>query len=452
MNRRMTKRDIRFLLFLLVAHAFFFAMAAVYKRIYMGDSFEYVYMGLNIKNHFWFYCGNPAMPVVPEYLTLRPPGYPLFLALVYLFTVNNWVVIVLQNLLSVFNIYYMRDTMRKLGYTRLYDYLLVALVILYPAQFIHTNTIAPDLLLQTCVLVYFRHFILLYQLKRWRNAYWMSLALVAGFMIKPILYPFALVHCILLLAVAGYFKGGHMRAAAAGMFPLVVIMAYMSWNHERTGKVHFSSTQSFNAIYYYYFYFSDKKGADVGQAFLQSEHEKIASLPTFKERYDYANRRGLQLLKENFFPYMVYHLKHSARLLIDPGKGEWDMFTGKLTLGTLYQRQSTGFYATLKDKGVSGLIPYIERNPSFPLMMVVFLFNFIRTIGLFLFLYNKQTPFYIRMFVLALVVYFAITTGPIANTRYFIPVSLVTIGCAALGYQRVLQRMNNKTAVTLQST
>ena len=447
MKKVSRKKDGRFLLLLFIAHTVFFLVAVFCKRIYMGDSFEYVYMALNIRDYGWFYCGNPALPVVPEYLTLRPPLYSLFLAFIYLFAVNNWVVILLQNLISIFNIYCLRDTIRKLGYKRRYDYVLMAFVLLYPAQFVHTNTIAPDLLLQTSVLLYFRYFILLLKKREWEYALYMSLALIAGMFIKPVLYPFCWAHCILLLLVAAYFRKGLIRYSFSALLPLCILMLYMSWNYERTGKAHFTSTQSFNAVYYYYFYFIDRKGMDYAQHFLKEERAKIASVPEFKDRYDYANKRGLQLLKENFAPYMAYHIAHSAKMLIDPGKGEWDMFTGHTTLGQLYTKPQKSLILTIREEGWTGFEDYLVRNPSFMLAAIVLLFNIIRLSGLLAFCFMRKIDWRVRAFVICIIGYFCITTGPIANTRYFMPIYLITIGCATLGLQKVLRRKKNKTII-----
>jgi len=418
----------------------------------MGDSFEYVYQALNIKNDFWFYSGNPALPVEEEYLTIRPPLYSLFLTTVYLFIESNWVVIFLQNLLSIFNILYLRDTIRKIGYKRRYDYILMAFVMLYPSQFINANTIAPDILLQTAVLIYFRYFILLITEKKWRHAYWMSLALVAGFLIKPVLYPFTLVHCIIVLLLAAYMRHGLLRSAFAAILPVCALLLCIGINLQRTGKAHYSSNQAFNAIYYYYFYFGDKEGIDKADAFLDAERAKIAAMPRYEDRYDYANARGMQLLRQNFVPYMLYHIKHSARLLIDPGKAEWDMFTGRLTLGRLYSKEQTGFYATLKRDGIGGMRAYISRNPSFAPIMIVLFFNMLRLAGMLLFLLNRRFNWRVRLFVFSFIGYFAITTGPIANPRYFIPVSLIAIGCATMGYQRLLSGRKNKAIIAGRST
>src|ERR1035437_10860362 len=116
MTLKLNRQDKIFISIITLVHIVFFLLACHYKHIYMGDSFEYIYEALNIKHLFFFYSGNPVMPIVPEYMTQRQPGYPLFLLAVYLFTVKNWIVIVLQNFLSVFNIYYCRNVFIKIGY------------------------------------------------------------------------------------------------------------------------------------------------------------------------------------------------------------------------------------------------------------------------------------------------------------------------------------------------
>ncbi len=435
-----SRRDKIFIGIVVLVHVAFFLLACLYKRIYMGDSFEYIYEALNVKRYFFFYSGNPAMPIVPEYMTQRQPGYPLFLLTVYLFTVNNWVVLVLQNLLSVFNIFYARKTFFKMGYNEKYDWLLLLLIIAYPAQFINANTIAPDILLQTFTLLYFGNFVSVLQTKQLKYLIWMSLALVAGLFVKPVLYPFVIVHLLLIIGMGIYQRTALQRVVVVAIVPLCAVLCYNYSNYTRTGKFHFTSNQSFNANYYYYAYFNNKDGADSAAKFLQKERRDIAFIPEYKDRYDYANERGMNLLKQNFFPYMVYHLKNSARIFIEPGKAEMDLFTGKLTYGKLYSKEQTGFFATLKNKGAAGMSSYISNNPSLLIALLVFLFNCVRLVGLLVFLFKKDLHWLIRLFTLILLAYFAIAAGPISNTRYFLPVSLITIGAATMGYMGILQK------------
>jgi hypothetical protein len=376
-------------------------------------------------------------------MTQRQPLYPLFLLGVYLFTVNNWIVLVLQNALSVFNIWYARKTMHQLGYDKRYDWLLLLLIIAWPAQFINANTIAPDILLQTCTLLYFANFIYFFQRKNLKYTGWMSLALVAGLLVKPVLYPFALVHVVIVIAVAASQKVRMQRPMLIALFPLCAVLLYNFWNYTRTDKFHFTSNQSFNAIYYFYPYLVEKNGADSAGKFLKAERKAYDEIPEYKDRYDYANEQGVALLKQNFVPYMAFHLKNSARMLIEPGKAEMDLFTGKLTYGRLYSKEQTGFFATLKTKGPGGMGGYLRNNSSMPFVLLVLLFNCVRLLGLAWFLLSRKVPWQVRCFIFIFIGYFAVAAGPIANTRYFLPVSLIAMGCSVLGF---MTRFKNKAA------
>jgi hypothetical protein len=423
---------------LLLVHAAYFLMAFIFKRIYMGDSFEYIYEALNIKYSFFFYRGNPTLPIMPEYMTQRQPGYPFFLLLIYLFTVNNWLVIFFQNLLSVFNIYYCRSVFIKLGYDIRYDWLLLILLKAYPSQFINANTIDPDILLQTFTLLYFGCFVLLYQTRQVKYSLFMSLALIGGLMVKPVLYPFVIIH--LLIVIAFHYKHFRRQVVVAAVLPLAVVLLYNWFNYTRTGKFHFSSNQAFNAIFYYYGFIARNHGADSAQNFLQDERKDIAARPLYKDRYDYANRRGVELLRQNFGPYIKYHLKHSARIFIEPGKAEMNLFTGSLTYGKLYSREQAGFFATLDREGWKGIVKYMRSNPSMVFVICVLFFNLVRLVGLFIFFFLSTVHLHIRLFIFMLLSYFALIAGPISNTRYFLPVSLIAIGCAVAGYAGVLEK------------
>ena len=117
-----------------LAHALCFLLALYYRRIYMGDSAEYIYAAVNLRHLGILYSGNPALPIDISYLTQRPPLYPLFLGLVYSVQVNNWLVLVLQNLLSVANVLLARQIGLRLGLNRKFNGLFVVFALVYPAQ------------------------------------------------------------------------------------------------------------------------------------------------------------------------------------------------------------------------------------------------------------------------------------------------------------------------------
>ncbi|WP_133162648.1 ArnT family glycosyltransferase [Flavipsychrobacter stenotrophus] len=440
MSFRYSKKDRSFISALVLVHAVFFLLALHYTRIYMGDSYEYIYEAMNIKNLFFFYSGNPAMPIQPEYMTQRQPLYPLFLSGVYLFSVNNWIVLVLQNLISIGNIVYARKLFLHLGFNRRYDWLLLLLVIASPSQFINANTIAPDILLQSFTLLYFGQFIALYKTRNLRHGWYMCLWLIAGLFVKPVLYPFVSIHFLTLFILFLRWNIKMQRPLLIMSLPVCVVLCYNYSNELRTGKSHFSSNQSFNAIYYFNAYYTATQGADSAAKFLANERADIDAFPEYKDRYDYANNRGIALLKEHFAPYMLFHLKSAGRIFIDPGKAEMDLFTGHLTYGGLYSKQSTGLATTMKEKGISGLGSYLSANRSMIFIIPILLFNLLRLCGMVLFFFDRSINKHIRLSALLLLLYFAVIAGPIANTRYFLPVSLIAIGCATIGISSTLQK------------
>jgi hypothetical protein len=362
-----------------------------------------------------------------------------------MFSVNNWIVLLLQNAVSVFNIMYLRKSLSRLGYERKFDWLLALMTLMYPSQFINANIIAPDILLQSTVLVYFASFVKLVQGRKVTNAVYMTLALIAGLFIKPVLYPFVWIHIIVLLVVAWQCKVPIRRIVLPAVLPFLAVVLYSGWNYERTGKYHFSSMQSFNAIFYYQYFFADREGdVQAGKDFLEKERKKVASFKTFKEQYEYANNRGVSLLKENAAAYLPYHLKYSAKLLVDPGKGELDMFLGRLTLGGLYRHASKGFFAVLKEKDLSSFKAYMADNITLPFALVIVVFNMLRLLGLCLFLWYKENNGLVRLLVAGLTAYFILLAGPISNPRYFIPVSLIVMGASVLGYQQYFKKKKSK--------
>lgn len=424
-----------FLLLLVVAvHVLFGLLACNYQRIYMGDSYEYVYEAMHLIQKGWLYSGNSALPIQAEYLTQRPPLYPLLLSAIYAIGGSNWWMLVVQNLLSIFNILYVHHLfIRKLKPAM--QYVFILLLLGYPSQFIQANTIAPELVIQTCFLLYIGHLTHWFETKNIKHIYAMCLWLVLGFCTKPVLYPFAFLHLLIIPLLL--MRQNHWRhIALVSTLPLVGVIAYSSYNYTQTGKYHFSSNQAFNALYYYKPYLASTQSEAAAQQFLDTTRRHIEALPSFALRYDAANHIGQNMLLHNFAPYILFHLKHSFRLLIEPGKAEIDLFTGHLTYGRLYQPTGSSLAEQWAKNGIAGLPQYIQQNPSFFWAMLILGINCLRLLGLGLLIKacNRQNLLWILL--LACILYFMLITGPIANTRYFLPISLIAIALSTLGYNQ----------------
>lgn len=434
-----------FFVAVLLLHAVYFLAAVHYGNICNGDTSEYVYEAVNILDRFFFYCGNPVLPVEVEYMTLRTPGYPLFLAGVYFFWVNNFMVLLLQNALSVFNIFYCRKTFMQLGYTSRYDAAFFLLLLFFPSQLVYANLIAPDLLLQTCTLIYFRYALLFLQKKTSRAVWLMSLALIVGLFIKPVLYPFALIHLCMIIGVAVFYRVNMRKVFIASLLPFMSILLYSGINQARTGKFHFSSIQSFNAIFYYHHYIGEKTGFEDADKWINQKRAEISALPGFKERYEKANAEGIHMLRKNFSSYMIYHISKSGRFFLETGRGELDEFTGRLTLRQLYSGTSKKFTTLLKELNTVQLFAYLKENSSAVFALFIACFNLIKIGGLFLFLRYAKAEAVVKWFIALFLLYFALITGPISNAHYTMPVSIIIMCCALTGYFYTFNKANRRT-------
>ncbi|HTN47233.1 MAG TPA: hypothetical protein VL098_12865 [Flavipsychrobacter sp.] len=436
-----TKSSLVFIVAIVLLQSVYFFIALQCGHIYNGDSFEYIQEAINIKEQFFFYSGNRVLPLSPEYMTLRTPGYPLFLLAVYLMGINNWVVLFLQNLICLFNILYCRQTLQLLGYQPKYDAWLVLFLLFFPSQFVYTNLMAPDILLQTCTLIYFRYAVLFLKERQSNYTWYMAAALIAGLFIKPVLYPFAAIHLLMIIIYSLVCKSLKLKSVlATALLPLMCIGMYSYGNKIRTGKFHFSSIQSFNAIFYYQRYFSDKVNALQGASFIEQERSAIAKLPAFADRYDRANARGIELLRSNFVPYISYHLGKSCMFFLETGRGELDEFTGRSTLGKLYSGKSKKFITFIRESNSKELIHYLKNNTIVLFALGILFVNILKIIGMLFFLIKAPVAPVVKWFTVLFILYFALITGPISNAHYVLPISLIGMCCSITGFMLILRK------------
>src|SRR5690606_18052225 len=139
--------------------------------------------------------------------------------------------------------------------------------------------------------------------------------------------------------------------------------------------------------------------------------------------------------------YIPYHLKHSLRFFIDPGKGDLELFTGGLTYGQLYSDQTKGFRQYISENGwLRGIILFSRQQPTIWFLIPIVVFNIIKLGGLAIWFRQKTTSIGISLFLIMFIGYFALITGPISTPRYALPIALVLTGGATLGGMAVLQK------------
>lgn len=430
-----------FIVLIIAMHIVWFLAGMTWGRFYNGDSYEYIYLAESIsKGHY--YGANPAMPVIDYRISSRTPAYPLFLLTFYtLFGKSNIIVLLFQNLLSIASCCIILNTFQRISSFKKYSWIYLLFIVFYPAQMFFATTITPDTLLQFFLMLYFRQLVLsIYEPKVSRIGY-MSLWLVLAVMAKPIVYPFLFLHFAFALWYS--FRKKWKITILTGAIPLLVIMSYGLWNKQRTGLFHISSVESNNLLYFNTrFFLVSKYGEPHADSVIRGVKKRIESMDGLKLKYESASREATTIIKNDLFAYGLFHLRESIRFFIEPGKSELDLYTGYL--GYNFNPKALTFYRSYKERGITGAWDYLKSYPWLPLVLLVFLFNLIRLAGAFLFMFNKNLPLSIRILSAVYILYFAAITGPVANTRYFLPVLLVLSAISVIGYAGWLEKIKNK--------
>lgn len=425
------KYDTRFLVIICILHLIWYAAGLLWQHFYNGDSYEYIYLADSIRQGH-YYSGNPALPINEYKQSLRTPVYSLFLLLFYnVLGYKSWLIFLLQNAISVSSCYITFRMFSRLHSSRRYYWLYLVFIAFYPAQMVFSNMIVPDILLQFFLVLYLKA--LEQSFRRFRPGLLleMSLWLLLATLTKPIVYPLLLLH--LLFALGWAIRQWKAIAIAWGLLPLLAMAGYGFWNQQRTGFFHISSVQSVNLLEHNMNRFLEHHyGKAYADSVIGLERKKIAAMPHLKEKYSYAATQTSVLLKKDLLPYALFHARESLRFFVEPGKSELDLFSGSLTYHQLVRKEN--FYSSYQKDGIAGALRYLSQFPLFPLVLLTILFNILRLVGWVLFLRNRKVPVYLKVAFSLYLLYFAVITGPVANTRYFLPVLPLLSGMAAIGW------------------
>ncbi|MEO0469840.1 MAG: hypothetical protein AAF206_09490 [Bacteroidota bacterium] len=441
---------------------------------YLADSVEYWQQGENLWEHGAMYCGEYRKPLREDFYTKRPPVYPIILAGFQLLPhAEIWLSLV-QNLLSLFNIWLMLSLMDRVRVRPRRLIWLLPFLILYPAQFIYANLVMTEILFQTVLLLLtiqmlnlFRtslvneamagrnpeksggggdgkeavqHFSALifgsFHLRKRTILGWekpekyllqSGIIIILGMLTKPILYLASLPFLGWAIWL-GWRRKKLMQAILIGLIPLLTVFAYNSWNQSRTGYFHFSSIQNLSLLQY------STQNLLIHQL---GYEEGVAAADTilYRSLRQASYAEGQQLLQRECFAvifdqpaaYTGFHLKGMLNFFLDPGRFDIAHFFGWQGEGGLLSAFSNG--------GYRGVLDYLGQQPLLMvgLLLGVLLMNGIKSLCLLFFAFQKRIPLSHRLIVLAVIGYIAFLTASSGASRFALPVfPLLMVGVAGL--------------------
>ena len=414
----------------------FLSFQLVSQNYFLDDSEEYIRTADNLINEGMLYCGDTDEPADPALYTKRLPGYPAFLVLFRLFTTSMVPVVILQMLLSLASLLLMLKIFspEKQG-----NAILLALLVLFPAQFIYSNMVMTEVLFQFVLMLAAFRLYRYIQTERIGLLWLYQLLLIVAILIKPVMYLFIVPNVILFIVL--YFKSRQRLVLISSFVPVIFVIILGGVNQQRTGYYHISSIQQINLVDYNLYYFlMDRDGEDAASATKEQIHATCDAQIDFKERSECLTDSATSVFKEDLKGYALFHLKGMIRFFIDPGRFDIYNYFG------IERESGKGFLYHLNEGGLKGAWRYFISQPVLViiLLLLIALVNLLRLFGFLAFLFNRSFKLEFRLFLFFLVAFLAFATGPLGASRFMLPVVLLLTGGAAVQYGQWIGRYVTK--------
>lgn len=404
-------------IFIIGIHLLYFFIANQVGSIYLVDSFGYLNQAKNILLHNCWYAEEWNATTLIDYFTIRPPFYAFFLYTIKLFFTSDYVVLFIQNLMSIFNIFLLWKMLEQQKIAeKIIKIILVSALILYPSQLIHANLIMTEMLFQTLLIIIFYFSVELIKNPTIRNAFFVSVALSFAMLTKPVIILFGIVLFV-------YFLFIHLRQSKIFLLPFLLIpLTYhilCKQNEHTTGYYHYSSIKVMadlrvNARYI----LAQKYGEDSSANFVTSVFKEADGQPDYQSRYTSIEHRCNEVYLQNKITYLMLYCKGVVSTLIDPGRFDLSVFFG------LQNNKTQGLLHRLNTEGISALPDIIKKSPVLliGILGIILLWNILLCYALFRFCFNKRIEFRLRLLVMLFIFYLVAVTGISGLCRYRVPV------------------------------
>ncbi len=432
------KKDLVFIIALAIIHLLFYSFSVYQENFYpfsgykfkISDSYQYLIEADNILKHGIFYSGDLSLPIDYKFYTLRPPGYPLFLAFFKFFDAPFYVILFFQNIISITSIYLVRKTLLLFNYNKKFDALFLFLIIITPSQLIYANSILTEVIFQLFLILMFRYAILYIKFKKTTYILWYSLALILAAYVKPAMYLFVIPSTLYMLYLSLITKKWY-PILFSGL-PILAVLLIFNWNYNRTKHIQYSSIQTINLLdYNTKFFLLSKVGELKSDKIIDSIHHNANQLKTFADKSKYLDKAAKNILTENLMPYIFYHLQGSVYAVLDPGRFDLAYFFKFKTSNA----KNKGILYHINNGGVIGVLKFLTESYSATLLLIlaiIIFFNIIKIIMFLVFLLNKNISINLRIITGGLFFYIVLLVGPVGASRYLMPLVPIIIGAGLL--------------------
>jgi len=404
----------RFWLILVIFHLLFFGKQIFFGNSMLQDSREYLYAADNLLQHQTLYSWNLNHAFNPNWLTKRPFLYPSILAAIKLISFGSIPVFftllyLVQNLLSLFSIRLILKIAEKhkikLRFTQLILFLLFSV-----SQVIYANMVMSEIWLQCCMtgIVY----ILIMRPNDSKHIFYISLLLIAGMSLKPVLI--FTIFCWPLYLLIRSFRHLQIKHLALSLLPLCFYLSVCKMNEQRSGYFHYSSISNINLLHYNTFsLLLNKYGLQKADSIVDNINIEAKTQGNYKAQQEYIRKACKKQISQHMLLYVWLHTRGAIYCVADPGRFDLTQFFN------LPHHQNM-MYETNKEGAFKSVLQMF-LNPLGILLFCLVLFNLFRLYIMLRFTFKSGITWLTKLTILFFPAYILFFTGPIGTSRFYMP-------------------------------
>lgn len=422
-------------------HLVYAIIAILFKHVLLVDSLGYLMQAENLKQYGSWYAEQWNGPVLMDYFSIRPPLYALLLA-GFSYVPMGWIwILVVQNLLSIFNcLTVYRLAIRWVGVSNRLNVLSLCALIFYPAQFIHANFVMTEIIFQSLLLGLFMLGYRFLQQPSMKLSLGIMVLLSLCLLTKPVslFLPFLML-VSMCWGVYKQHQSIRLLLPLLGVFFTFHLICLQ--NKHATGYYHYSSIKNINQLKYNArFALADARGEDVADSVIASVVFRANSMNNYEERIACFDSAALAIFKQYPVSVLKVYAKGVIAFFVDPGRFEVYHF-----LGMDSPQNKIGLLHEVQAGGANKVFVYIKQIP-WPILVVLLAslcWNMIVGCLFGYFMWRGTVHHSIRIWLGVIVLYIAVATGPVGVSRYRVPVEPLLI-LAVLMAHPIVQFHNTK--------
>jgi 4-amino-4-deoxy-L-arabinose transferase-like glycosyltransferase len=420
---------------IVLVHVAFFLVFYYSNNIYMSDSKEYLRQAYNIKNHLTLYCADLTKQINPAFYSRRTPLYGLLILISKTLYNSNYFVLVIQNIFSLLNIFGLIRLLKEFKFDFDIRKILLVFLVLFPAQYIYSNIVMSEILLQT--LIFWSLYNLYYYIKqkKQRNILYFNILLGLAVLTKPVLIYFWVPNLLFMIYL--FIKNKRWTTIVYGFIQPLVILLLTLYNYNTTGSFQYSSNKQVSYLdYSATFLLITVRGEEVGWKKWEEAHSYLDTISNYSFLVKESERIATEIILANKTEYLKLHLKGMLNYFFDPGRYDLNY------LLSIKESNHTGLMYAFAKGGYGEIFAFIGRQPAFvvvyiALMMII---NLLLFCSLFLFLFNRRIYFEMKIFIVTMILYMSFVSGILGTMRYKIHIYFLMLFCLPFAYDLIREK------------